>query len=896
VLNNNLKRLEDVRRKRALTGNQWEKLFPHSGDPPNSTTFDITLLHLLLREICNLSEPLTGWHDMPADGDHSDEANIVRIKCFRNELCHSVSTGIPRDKFEDKWNTISSALVALGFDPIEIEHLKTEPIDHDTECRVEEEVKKWKLDIEPRLEKLEKDVQQMESKISTFQHSVSREMPRELTNCIPDEVRDVFGRSQEIKRVTEAIQEGQVAAVVITGGPGFGKSTVANKVCHELVSNLDHKTAVLFCSLRSKKKVTDVATSMILACSKTHSKPPENPQHWLLNWSKQQQQRVTFILDNADDVLESGDRAHFTGILRDMRNLSRHNVNFVTTSGKAFKDPSLKTIEVPLESLCLEDAKRVILSGMSDQQIQQKLTKTDELVELCNGVPLALCIVGSLVSDYGEDKLINKLKERPLEVLREDESDENSVEKAIKTSVGFLNQTERDALVLMSVVPGSFNSDAAEAMLTSCMNPRAQPISILRSLKNRSLIKQPASHRYEIHSLIQAYAKQIGQEKCTHLLDQGVKLACTHYMSRLAENADMYWSKDKCKESLESFNEDRPNFEYFLQEYVRRLKEQDPDFVKTIPETLVERLSQKCVYLEMCLLPSSYIKHLGELLSLFISGKHASKRVELLCLLGHESRKEGNRDKYRKCLEEAIKEHSQNAAEFEKEKASEALFLTHYARFLSEEKRLEEAKEKFEIALKACDEHLPTDYIQKAVTLLFAGRDSRRRNNRDEAENKLTKALNIFQTRLGNHAMTALLLRDLADFHLFHGEINLGSKEDQQTSIALYNKALEMIDTIGTRDRKVSILTLANLGMGYQLQGNMEEAMQLYEESLEIAERELEDDHRWKIYVKTQMADWWKKEGNMEKANALKEDAMEMSDRLKLPDNQPPNKFLLQKI
>ena len=59
--------------------------------------------------------PLTGWHDMPADGDNSDEANIVRIKCFRNELCHSVSSRISDGEFEDKWDKISSALVALGF-------------------------------------------------------------------------------------------------------------------------------------------------------------------------------------------------------------------------------------------------------------------------------------------------------------------------------------------------------------------------------------------------------------------------------------------------------------------------------------------------------------------------------------------------------------------------------------------------------------------------------------------------------------------------------------------------------------------------------------------------------------------------------------------------------------
>lgn len=72
-------------------------------------------------------------------------------------------------------------------------------------------------------------------------------------------------------------------------------------------------------------------------------------------------------------------------------------------------------------------------------------------------------------------------------------------------------------------------------------------------------------------------------------------MACIHFVSRLANNADMYWSKDRCKESLSSFNEDRNNFEYFLHEYVRRLKDQDLELVKTMPEHLVTRLSQKCV-------------------------------------------------------------------------------------------------------------------------------------------------------------------------------------------------------------------------------------------------------------------------------------------------------------
>ena len=38
---------------------QWRLLYPAAG-PPNSNDFDITLLTILLRNICGLSSPITG--------------------------------------------------------------------------------------------------------------------------------------------------------------------------------------------------------------------------------------------------------------------------------------------------------------------------------------------------------------------------------------------------------------------------------------------------------------------------------------------------------------------------------------------------------------------------------------------------------------------------------------------------------------------------------------------------------------------------------------------------------------------------------------------------------------------------------------------------------------------
>ena len=130
---------------------------------------------------------------------------------------------------------------------------------------------------------------------------------------------------------------------------------------------------------------------------------------------------VTFILDNADDILNSDDRLHFINLLRDMRILSGQNVDFLVTSRRVFKDSSLKMIEVRLKPLPPEESQRVLTAQVSDDCIKKQLSKTDILVELCGCVPLALCIVGSLLLDYTENELINSLNEKPLDVLREDE-------------------------------------------------------------------------------------------------------------------------------------------------------------------------------------------------------------------------------------------------------------------------------------------------------------------------------------------------------------------------------------------------------------------------------------------------------------------------------------------
>ena len=126
-LHGNYLTLNNLLRRRVLRRPQWDLLFPPGGATPDSNTFDITLLFLLLTNICGLSRPLSFWHTKPPPSDTSLEANLARIKFFRNELYgHVTTTGVDAPTFSSLWVEISAVLVALGLHQVEIDRLKAE--------------------------------------------------------------------------------------------------------------------------------------------------------------------------------------------------------------------------------------------------------------------------------------------------------------------------------------------------------------------------------------------------------------------------------------------------------------------------------------------------------------------------------------------------------------------------------------------------------------------------------------------------------------------------------------------------------------------------------------------------------------------------------------------------
>ena len=115
VLAANQATLQNLRTRRIVNATQWGKLFPAIPSSVSSKNFDITLLTILLRNICGLVPPVTGWDMLPASTDISREADIARIKLLRNTVyAHAESASVDAATFNKLWKEIRDTLERLG--------------------------------------------------------------------------------------------------------------------------------------------------------------------------------------------------------------------------------------------------------------------------------------------------------------------------------------------------------------------------------------------------------------------------------------------------------------------------------------------------------------------------------------------------------------------------------------------------------------------------------------------------------------------------------------------------------------------------------------------------------------------------------------------------------------
>ncbi|KAL9959127.1 hypothetical protein ACROYT_G036215 [Oculina patagonica] len=208
-----------------LTKPQWDCLYPSPGVYGKSEDLDVTLLFRLLRTICNLIPPSTGWDTPPASTDHSLAADLARIKYYRNAVYGHVSQNmeITDDEFPQLWQEISDALIRLAAQislaekhewQEAIDNFLKDPLTAEDERNIQE-LHAWytnDMEVKKSIEELKVTTQErmerMETSLKRAQEEATKEVQEGLETAVREEAQDIKEQLKEELQSTKEVQDG----------------------------------------------------------------------------------------------------------------------------------------------------------------------------------------------------------------------------------------------------------------------------------------------------------------------------------------------------------------------------------------------------------------------------------------------------------------------------------------------------------------------------------------------------------------------------------------------------------------------------------------------------------------------------------------------------------------
>ena len=330
------------------------------------------------------------------------------------------------------------------------------------------------------------------------------------------------GRQRECEEITGHVTSESTRLVSIWGSPGFGKTSVAIAVGHDLQSK---GLPVCWLSLRELKTKTDL-TSKLLSFVKpsvrndhpSFSHPSLDDQLCLL--LSEISDRSIFILDNADNLLEDGEQGvkkEVIGLLKEILRRSKATIFAVTTrESLGFLNVDLQghhSVRIrPLD----EDSAKTLVKALLPTASSSDCTR---ILQICGLVPFAIKLLCSSISE-GEAQPSQYLDEfmqfastaSIAEMLdRPDYPDEYRLQSLFELSFKRLTAQDKKALVSLSILPENFGTEVAAAVLDE---NNLQAKKLLLSLRRKSLIDSGVKQElFTMHKLLQSFARGKGENE-----------------------------------------------------------------------------------------------------------------------------------------------------------------------------------------------------------------------------------------------------------------------------------------------------------------------------------------------------------------------------------------------
>ncbi|KAL9975964.1 hypothetical protein ACROYT_G013190 [Oculina patagonica] len=360
-------------------------------------------------------------------------------------------------------------------------------------------------DVKTQVEDVGSVVKELKEDIKRAMQEENLKGPSVPVSCLPQKIPHFVGRQEECLAVLNHLTNGDTRLVDVWGPPGFGKTSVAVKVAHHLK---EMKIPVYFTSLRGMKSKDDLVSKLLSIFTDAQQAFYVSPSDWLIQSLQQLKNPFVLILDNADDLLESGDSKVNEDVLGFTKEILAQcsQIKLLLTTRESLDYLSLK-ISIHQERVGVLDG----VSSVSLVKSQLPDVSDDDcssIIKVCGHVPLAMRLMCSIMMEENVSitELLEELNISPLVEVLDNEhfSDDARLKTIINKSFERLTFHERDAFVSLAVFPNSFGVEEAMAVLD--LKTARLTKKVIGSLKRKSLIDCSEDvESFTIHSLLRSF-------------------------------------------------------------------------------------------------------------------------------------------------------------------------------------------------------------------------------------------------------------------------------------------------------------------------------------------------------------------------------------------------------
>ena len=359
----------------------------------------------------------------------------------------------------------------------------------------------------------------------------------------------------------------------IWGSPGFGKTSVATEVGHQLQSG---GLPVYFFSMRGLLSKADL-TTQLLSFFKRHYTKDQMPHGMSIEdelslFLSDISGEFVMILDNADELLESG-----------APNVKEDFINLLEVILSQFKNLTfLLTTRESLEFMNVHfEGHQAVRIGSLDESFSQtlvggllpKATASDcsNIATICGFVPLAMKLLcSSIAEDNAQpsqflDSFKESIESNLLELLDNPDYPSNLRLKLLfESSFQRLSISEKEALVSLSVLSGDFNHSVATAVMG--VKPTLEARKILQRLRRKSFLDSSSKpESFSMHKLILSFVRERGQDEMKEAMLNSKARLSAFYVS-LFEQLNQQFLTGQSMQAFIDFYEEKQNIIQSLME------------------------------------------------------------------------------------------------------------------------------------------------------------------------------------------------------------------------------------------------------------------------------------------------------------------------------------------